>query len=188
MTQNPTEQIAYLAWQLAQAVAARVERDVRRLGLSGAQSLALIILRLSPDLTVADIARRTKITPQSIGTAIKGLISSGLVQAAPSTTDKRIKRLSLTPGGRQEASRADEIVSCVTDDILAALDPGQQATAREIMTRMLERLNPDALRLPDEPARSVAGSGRSVPCEVPATRRNARVEVTQSEDRPRGRR
>ena len=162
MTQNPTEQIAYLAWQLAQAVAARVERDVRRLGLSGAQSLALIILRLSPELSVADIARRTQMTPQSMGTAIKDLISSGLVQATPSTTDKRIKRLSLTSDGKQEAARADEFVSRVTDDMLSALDPGQQTNAREIMTRMLERLNPDALRLANEPVRSVAGSGQGI--------------------------
>lgn len=151
MTQSPTERLAYLAWQLAQAVAAHVERDVRRLGLSGAQSLALVILRLSPDLTVADIARRTKITPQSMGTAINGLISNGLVQATPSTTDKRIKRLSLTPRGEQEATRANEIINRVTDDMLAALDPAQHATARQIMTRMLQRLNPDALKLTDKP-------------------------------------
>jgi DNA-binding MarR family transcriptional regulator len=152
MAQNPAGRAAYLAWQLSQAVAARVERDGRRLGLSGAQSLALIILRLSPGLTVADIARRANMTPQSMGTAVNGLISSGMVRAAPSAADKRIKRLSLTPGGEQQAARADEIVSRVTDDMLAALDPGQQQTARELMSRMLERLNPDALRLGDEPA------------------------------------
>lgn len=152
MAQLPTGQAAYLAWQLAQAVAADVERDVRRLGLSGAQGLALIVLRLSPGLTVAGIARRTKITPQSVGTAVTGLISAGLVQATPSATDKRIKRLSLTPRGEQQAARAEQILGRVNDDMLAALDTGQQAAAREIMTRMLERLNPDALGLGDAEA------------------------------------
>ena len=148
MTQSPTERVAYLAWQLAQAVAAHVERGVRRLGLSSAQGLALIILRLSPDLTVADIARRTKMTPQSMGTAVNSLIGNGLVSAAPSTTDRRVKRLRLTPDGEREAAHADEIIGRVTDDMLAGLDPAQRATAREIMTLKLERLNPDALRIP----------------------------------------
>lgn len=152
MPQSQTGQPAYLAWQLARAVAANVERNVRRLGLSEAQSLALIVLRLSPGLTVADIARRTNVTPQSIGTAVTALITSGLVQVAPSATDKRIRRLSLTPGGEQQAARAEEILGRVNDDMLAALDPGQQAAAREVMTRMLQRLNPDALRIADGPA------------------------------------
>jgi DNA-binding MarR family transcriptional regulator len=151
MAQQPTERVAYLAWQLAQAVGARVERDVRRLDLSSTQSLALILLNLAPGLTVADIARRTTMTPQSMGTAVNGLIADGLVETSSSEHDRRVRRLRLTADGARQAARAEEIISRVTNDMLAAVDPGQRDMAREIITRMLRTLNPDALDAADKP-------------------------------------
>lgn len=170
MIQSPAGRVAYLTWQLAQAVGARVEHDVRDLELSGAQTLALLLLALSPGSTVADLTRRTTMTPQAMGGAVNGLIAKGWVVAVPAEKDRRAKELSLSSEGIAMAARVEEVVVDINEDLLSTLDVEQRSIALDMVTRMLRRFNPEALALTvGGPPPTVPKDG-SGPADPPALR------------------
>ncbi|MEV6338867.1 MarR family transcriptional regulator [Nocardia vinacea] len=146
---TPVQRLAYVTWQLAQAIGSQVERRVRPLDLTTAQALALSTLHATPGLTTAELARRSSFTPQSMGSAIADLVDRNLVAYAQSERDRRVKKLSLTSDGERLAHRVAAVIDGIDDQLLDALDRRDRTVALQLLTRMLARANPTALKLVD---------------------------------------
>ncbi|MEU2869688.1 MarR family transcriptional regulator [Streptomyces olivoreticuli] len=135
----------YLAWQFAQAMGARLEKELRTLDLTLAQHRVLQHALQQPGVSSADSARRAGITAQSMGAAVTGLVERGMMERRPHPTNRRVLCLYLTDDGRRLSERAQAVVGRVNDAALTVLSPTERATAHDLLRRLVEHLNPDAL-------------------------------------------
>lgn len=109
---HPDRRTGYVAWQIGQIMAARMERALRPLQLTLAQHRALMQAVLDPGVSSATAARRAAITPQSMGTAVNGLVERGMLERRTTPGDRRTQRLHVTEaactarrGGRGDGGR-----------------------------------------------------------------------------------
>ncbi|MEU4211546.1 MarR family transcriptional regulator [Streptomyces sp. NPDC026206] len=135
----------YLAWQFAQAMGARLEKELRALDLTLAQHNVLRDALREPGISSAAAARRAGVTAQSMGAAVNELVGRGLMERRPHPTNRRVLCLHTTDDGRRAAEQAAAVVARVNDDALVVLSPAERATAHHLLHRLVEHLNPDAL-------------------------------------------
>ncbi len=140
-----TPYTGYLAWQFSQAMGSRLEKELRTLDLTLAQHRALQHALQQPGVSSADSARRAGITAQSMGAAVTGLVERGMMERRPHPTNRRVLCLYLTEDGRRLGERAQAVVGRVNEAALAVLSPAERATAHDLLSRLVEHLNPDAL-------------------------------------------
>ncbi|GAA2254174.1 hypothetical protein GCM10010145_22720 [Streptomyces ruber] len=153
MIDDPWTRTGYVAWQVAHVMGVRVEKALRPLGLTTAQHNALMHVARSPGISAADIARRTGITPQSMGAAVNALVDRGLLVRRRHPASRRVARLAVTEAGEVLATRAQEALNQVDEEAVAVLPPGERATLHALLLRLLADLNPDAVPPPGRPAR-----------------------------------
>jgi DNA-binding MarR family transcriptional regulator len=83
-----------------QALLARaVDPLLDEAGLGRAHQRALYFIARDPDLTVGTLIARLGITKQSLNRVLAELAAKGLVETRPGATDRRQKRLRLSPEG-----------------------------------------------------------------------------------------
>lgn len=159
MTDTVFPTIGYLAWQLSRNIAGSLERELRELDLTLAQYNALLHTTRTPGLSSADIARRSDITAQSMGAAVNQLIERGLLRREPHPTSRRSMCLFATEKGRTTGARADLVSSRITAGATARFSPEDRALLHDLLYRLVEELNPDALA----PARPETSPGQERP-------------------------
>ncbi|MEC5397842.1 MarR family winged helix-turn-helix transcriptional regulator [Uliginosibacterium sp. H1] len=86
----------------------------------------LIVLMRKGALTPTDLVRITGLEKSWISRAVDGLVEEGFVQKAPSATDRRSVRLTLTDAGLAQAQRVDAALEDNSRSLLAALDTEQR--------------------------------------------------------------
>ncbi|MFD4787265.1 MarR family winged helix-turn-helix transcriptional regulator [Streptomyces sp. NPDC058459] len=143
---NPFDRrTGYVAWQIGQIMASRIERTLRPFRLTLAQNSALTQVTLDPGVTSATAARRAAITPQSMGTAVNGLVERGLIERRSTPGDRRTHRLHATEAGRRLAREAGEAVDTAHAEALRVLTPEEQERAHSLLMKLLTSLNPSAV-------------------------------------------
>ncbi|UQX04679.1 MarR family transcriptional regulator [Streptomyces sp. RerS4] len=135
----------YLAWHFSQAMATRLERDLRAIELNLAQYNALQHAQRQPGISSADAARHTGITAQSMGAAVGSLTERGLLIRRPHPTNRRVLCLHITADGSALLSQARTIVRQVNEEALAVLEPEERTAVHQLLHRLVTHLNPDAL-------------------------------------------
>ncbi|MFD8221796.1 MarR family winged helix-turn-helix transcriptional regulator [Streptomyces sp. NPDC059697] len=139
------QRTGHVAWQIGQIMASRVERTLRPFQLTLAQNSALAQAILDPGVSSATAARRTAITPQSMGTAVNGLVERGLLERRTAPGDRRTHRLHATEAGLRLAAEARKAVDSVHAESLEVLTPQEQEQAHSLLLKLLASLNPSAV-------------------------------------------
>ncbi len=147
MIHDPSTRPGYLAWQLGQATAQRLERALRPLDLNLAQLRCLVQVTLTPGVSSAEIARRSGITAQSMGAAVNALIERGMVVRGPHPTNRRVLELRITAPGLALADSAQEVLEDVQQQLFGVLADDEQETVRVLLRRLVEHASPEALDL-----------------------------------------
>ncbi|MFF1682341.1 MarR family winged helix-turn-helix transcriptional regulator [Streptomyces sp. NPDC058256] len=142
---HPDRRTGYVAWQIGQIMAARIERTLRPFQLTLAQNSALMQAILDPGVSSATAARRAAITPQSMGTAVNGLVERGLLERRTAPGDRRTQRLHATEAGQRLAAEAGEAVGATHAEALQVLTPTEQELAHSVLLKLLASLNPSAV-------------------------------------------
>ncbi|MFI8794295.1 MarR family winged helix-turn-helix transcriptional regulator [Streptomyces sp. NPDC055105] len=142
---HPDRRTGYVAWQIGQIMASRIERTLRPFQLTLAQNSALAQAIREPGVSSATAARRSAITPQSMGTAVNGLVERGLLERRTAPGDRRTHRLYATEAGLQLATEARKAVDATHAEALQALNPTEQEQAHSLLLKLLASLNPSAL-------------------------------------------
>ncbi|MFD5914373.1 MarR family winged helix-turn-helix transcriptional regulator [Streptomyces sviceus] len=142
---DPSTRMGYLAWQVVHVMGTRLERALRSLDLTAAQHNALQHVGWTPGTSAAEIARRTGLTPQSMGAAVNALVDRGLLVRREHPSNRRTVQLTITDSGAKLADRARELVERLDTEALAVLAPAEQAAIHSLLLRVLAELNPDAL-------------------------------------------
>lgn len=132
--------LLYLMKQLELAVRARLDDLVRDDGLTALQYTALTVLDRHPDLTSAQLARRSFVTAQTMAEMVSGLLSRELVERHRDEHDRRRLVLSLTPAGRALLARHGGAVAELEREMLAELDDVEAAQLRVSTLKCLRAL------------------------------------------------
>jgi len=128
------------AVRMAVSVLSRRVRDEWVGGVSPSETTVLSRLdRYGPE-TIADLARRTGVTPQAMGATVGALESRGLISRSPDPHDGRRALLSPTPEGRQLIHHArDEVTDRLADALAKDFSPEDVVLIRRVAP-MIERL------------------------------------------------
>ncbi|MGW1786699.1 MarR family winged helix-turn-helix transcriptional regulator [Streptomyces sp. NPDC002143] len=142
---HPERRTGYVAWQIGQIMAARIERTLRPFQLTLAQNSALTQAIGEPGVSSATAARRTAITPQSMGTAVNGLVERRLLERRTTPGDRRTQRLHATEAGLRLAAEASKALDATHAEALQVLTPTEQEQAHSLLLKLLASLNPSAV-------------------------------------------
>jgi DNA-binding MarR family transcriptional regulator len=108
------------------------------LGLTYQQFLAMTVIAMNADISSAELARQTFVTPQAMSTIIARLETGGLARREPCPGGGRSLEIRLTPAGEELLARAQERVSAIerylrdqlgAEDFEALLDALQRSSA-----------------------------------------------------------
>lgn len=108
-------------------VRARMEPIVRSCELTVPRYTAMTILDTSPDISSADLARRTFVSAQAANELVSGLQERGFVERRPNPDHGKIMLLRLTDSGREMLARCVPQVRELEQQMLMELSAGSAA-------------------------------------------------------------
>jgi DNA-binding MarR family transcriptional regulator len=93
-----------------------------QLGITLNEATVLAELAAERSLTQVELARRIGLSRARVGVHIDSLVAKGAVRREADPSDRRVWRVSLTPGGRSTWKRSTGITRRVRDRVHAGLD------------------------------------------------------------------
>jgi DNA-binding MarR family transcriptional regulator len=136
-----TDRVGYLLKQAQHGLRAKMDQDLKVLGVSTAQYAILAALQEANVASGAELARRCFVTPQTITALIAGLDQARLIDRAPSRHHGRIIEARLTDAGQIVVRRAHAIVKAIEDDMLADLSERDRTALARILKSCVNRLS-----------------------------------------------
>ncbi|MBB4683138.1 MarR family winged helix-turn-helix transcriptional regulator [Amycolatopsis jiangsuensis] len=121
----------YLVKRLELAIRARMDEALRPVGLTTLQFTALTALRRRGDLSSAQLARRSFVTPQTMNEMVRTLENQGHVARERDPDNRRVLLLRLTDPGRALLERCDPLIEAIEQSILGAIPSVQHALFRQ---------------------------------------------------------
>ncbi len=118
--------VGYALKRATAALRAAMDAGLRPLGISVPQYSCLAQLGQRPGLSVAELARGTFVTRQSMHTLLLGLEERGLLARAGTATQGRALPTQLTDTGRDLLRQASRIVAAIEHQMTAALPAGER--------------------------------------------------------------
>ncbi|MGW0519906.1 MarR family winged helix-turn-helix transcriptional regulator [Crossiella sp. NPDC003009] len=108
---------------------------LRPVGLTVAQYAALLVLAEQPGISAAELARRCRVTPQTMTTILRNLESAGLIERAPHELHRNVLETRLTEAGRTTFEQADKRASAVERRLSAEFTAKERDTLRALLAR-----------------------------------------------------
>jgi DNA-binding MarR family transcriptional regulator len=116
-----TTRTSYLIRRAQLLVYTNLTECLRAYGLTPIQYMMLSLSRRGGEMSSADLARRFAIAPQSVNEMIAVLQRKKLIARRPTTDNRRILRISLTPEGKQLLRKCDRQVDRMEKRLFAHL-------------------------------------------------------------------
>ncbi len=98
----------------------------------------LIPLLEEDGLRLGEIARRARLTKQTITTLVRLCERDGLVERRPDPQDGRATRVRLTPRARSFEPVAERVLGALEQEVVALFGPRQRATLRTTLAGVAE--------------------------------------------------
>jgi MarR family transcriptional regulator for hemolysin len=110
-------------------------------GLSDAAWAPLVHLqRLGDGLSQSELAAATGIDGSSLVRLLDILVRQGLVERHADAADRRVKRIALTPAGRQRVQALHRQLAAIEDVLLGDLDDDAIAALQHAFERIEQRI------------------------------------------------
>ena len=123
----PATRVAYLIGRLDRVLRRRIGEVTAPFGLSVPQYTALSVLHARGQLSNAELARRTFMTPQAMGELVQALEARNLLARRPDPVHGRIVQIYLTRTGEELLRKCDTAVRQLEDLMLERLSPEERA-------------------------------------------------------------
>jgi DNA-binding MarR family transcriptional regulator len=137
--------VGYLVYRVERRLRARLDEELRLLGVSTPEYVSLSLLRERDGLSCAQLARWVMVTPQAMNLVISGLERRKLVRRRPDPRHRRVLRASVTPKGLEILARCDRAMDGIEADMLRELPPETVEVVRSALgscAHSLEVTNP----------------------------------------------
>ena len=118
-----------------------MEASLKKSGMTVTQWRALGVLLHSTGVTNSDLVRHLEIEAPSVTSLVNGMERKGWVKRTRSTSDARVKQLSLTPRGRRLIEDAREAKAPIEERMASTLSTGERATLKRLLRTMIEGMN-----------------------------------------------
>ena len=124
------------AWRQA------LDRRLKYLGLSqaGWMTIAVAAKARSP-LSQSELADRLAVEGATMVSMVDRLVKAGLVVREPSTTDRRVKRVVLTPAGNRLYGQVRDEAAAFRKELLATMDPKKLLVATELLESLQDLID-----------------------------------------------
>ena len=119
--------LSYVIARLERALRAAINDRVKPHGLTTLQYTTLSVLGTRGELSNAQLARRSYMTPQAMSEVIEALESKGLIRRDPHPNHRRIYPAALTAKGRKVLGECDRAVDELEEQVLRDLSPAERA-------------------------------------------------------------
>lgn len=132
----------YLVKQVQYKTFLRLEAALQPLGITTTQFRILTALsRGENKRSSAELSRIFGVTPQTMIKQIVSLESNGLIERNLAKGSKRVLEVSMTEAGRGALRACDKAATAVETAIFASFGPGELATYRALMEKVLASLH-----------------------------------------------
>ena len=116
---------------------------VRPAKLTVAQYATLLVLSGNPGGSAAELARKCRVTPQTMTTILRNLAAAGLIARVPHDVHRNVLETRLTEAGRRTFELADERASAVERRLADEFTGEERATLRALLARAVTALGGD---------------------------------------------
>lgn len=131
----------YLVKQLELSIRARLDALLRPVGVTALQYTALSVLARRPQMSSADLARRSFVRPQSMADLVAGLERHNFIVRTPCPDNRRKLLISLTDAGRDFLREYQPRVDAIEHHMLGTLSNSEQADLHEWLQSCLNQLD-----------------------------------------------
>lgn len=122
--------------QVEQLVRQRIDEVLAPHGLTAGQYMVLsLVAHLEPS-TSAELARRSRITAQSMGEFIRTLEQRGWIERRDDPANRRVLRIATTAEGRNVLVRCEAAVDEAERDFFSCLQPEEVGHLRHALRRV----------------------------------------------------
>ncbi len=135
----PQPRTIYLVRQLQMATYAGLVEQFGDLDITPTQYMLLSLASRRGGLSSADLARRFRVTPQSMNETIAAAERKGLITRAEDPENRKILRLSLSVAGARLLKRCDRRADRFEQKLFASLTPAEYATLRALLSKTLSK-------------------------------------------------
>src|ERR1700755_1491918 len=125
--------VGYLVYRVERRLRARLDEELRMIGVSTPEYVTLSLLRERDGLSCAQLARWALVTPQAMNLVISALERRKLVRRRPDPKHRRVLRASVTPKGLETLERCDRSVDRIEADMLGDLPPETVEVVRDAL-------------------------------------------------------
>ncbi|GAC1677944.1 MAG: MarR family transcriptional regulator [Steroidobacteraceae bacterium] len=116
------------AWRQA------LDRRLKYLGVSQASWLTIAVAaKAATPLSQSELADRLAVEGATMVAMVDRLVRAGMVVREPSTTDRRVKRILLTPAGSVLYANVRAEAAAFRKELLADVDPKKLLAATELL-------------------------------------------------------
>jgi DNA-binding MarR family transcriptional regulator len=115
--------VGYLVYRVERRLRARLDEELRLIGVSTPEYVTLSLLHERDGLSCAQLARWVMVTPQAMNLVISALERRKLVRRRPDPKHRRVLRASVTPKGLEILARCDDAMDRIEADMLGDLPP-----------------------------------------------------------------
>jgi MarR family transcriptional regulator for hemolysin len=124
------------AWRQA------LDRRLRFLGVSQAAWMTIAVAAKAPEpLSQSELAETLAVEGATMVAMVDRLVKAGLVVREPSSTDRRVKRVVLTPAGKLVYDKVRTEAAAFRNELLADLDPQQLLAATQLLEAVQELID-----------------------------------------------
>ncbi|HWL30976.1 MAG TPA: MarR family transcriptional regulator [Xanthobacteraceae bacterium] len=120
---NKNREILFLISDVGRLLRTYADQKARRFGQTRAQWAVLLRLERLEGLKQSDLAEDLDIQPITLTRLVDRLCDNGLIERRADPTDRRAKRLYLTPAARPLLEQISKQVEELAERVLAGLDP-----------------------------------------------------------------
>lgn len=117
-----------------------LDKRMMRQGASLARTKLLMYLDVEGPARSADIADFFTLSPRTVTEAIDGLERAGMVRRDPDPDDRRAKRISITPAGREAIAATEPIRLDLIGRIFGALDEDERRQLAALLDKLTAAL------------------------------------------------
>jgi MarR family transcriptional regulator for hemolysin len=111
-----------------------VDRRLKFLGVSQASWMTIAVAARAPmPLSQSELADRLAVEGATMVAMVDRLVKAGLVVREPSTTDRRVKHVVLTPAGFALFENVKAEAAAVRTELLSKIEPSRLQTATDVL-------------------------------------------------------
>jgi DNA-binding MarR family transcriptional regulator len=130
----------YLVKQLELAIRVGMDAIAGEFGVTALQYTALSVLVRHPGLSATQMARRSFVSAQAGNEMVGILERKGLITRTPDSYNRHIKRINLTPAGREVLSQCEVRIDVLEARMLEALAPADVEALRKALAACVQSL------------------------------------------------